>query len=93
MAGAPAALTPDAIPVSSSSVTLSCGAVSDATEYMFSIEYDVNGALHPYMSYQRAAPATTFWPQVSDTRYTWRVRAKVGGTWGPWSNDASFDRP
>ena len=93
-AGAPSGLAPDGARVTSTSVTLSCSAVTDASDYLFTIETrDAAGALHPYTSYQRTSPSTTFWPQIRNTTWVWRVRARHAGTWGPWSNDASFTWP
>ncbi len=80
--------------VSSSSVTLSCDAVAGASEYQFTIETrDAAGALHPYFSYQRSANSVSFWPQLRNSTYVWRVRSKSGGSYGPWSSDASFTWP
>ena len=92
--GAPTSLAPDNTRVTTSSVTLSCAAVASASDYVFSIETrDAAGVLHPYTSYQRVNPTTTFWPQVRNTTFLWRVRARSQGAWGPWSSDASFTWP
>lgn len=54
---------------------------------------DTAGAVHPYFNYQRTTTSVTFWPQVRNTTYVWRVRAKSGASYGPWSSDASFTWP
>ncbi|MBI1948795.1 MAG: hypothetical protein HYS27_24120 [Deltaproteobacteria bacterium] len=94
VAGAPTGLAPDGARVTSTNVTLSCAAIAGASDYAFTIETrDAAGALHPYFSYQRTAPAATFWPQLRNATYVWRVRARSNGAWGPWSTDASFTWP
>ncbi|MEW5851779.1 MAG: GH25 family lysozyme [Myxococcota bacterium] len=89
--GAPTGLAPDGVALSTSSVTLSCNAQSDATRYEFAIEYQSAGSWQTYTSYLRTSPTATFWPQIHNTAYRWRVRSQAGGTYGAWSNWAQFD--
>jgi Glycosyl hydrolases family 25 len=90
--GAPSALQPDGTTETGASVTLSCAQLAGATHYEFALEYeDGSGAVRPYTTYTRTGPLATFWPQIDDTTYSWRVRAKVDGAWGPWSAAARFE--
>lgn len=91
VAGAPTGLTPDGGTVlTSSSVTMSCAAVTGATSYEFAIEYLVSGAWKTYYTYAPTLPRQTFYPQ-SKTSYRFTVRAKVNGTFTPKSNAATFE--
>jgi len=90
-AGAPTGLAPDGLTLSSSAVTLSCTPAQGASQYEISIEFLASsGAFAPYVTYLSSGPSKTFYPQVHGTTYRWKVRAKVGGSFGPWSNEALF---
>ena len=90
-AGAPTGLAPDGNVLSTAGVKLSCDTIQGASLYEFSIEFlAASGSYAPYVAYQSAAPCKTFYPQVHNTTYRFRVRATVGGVPGPWSNPASF---
>jgi hypothetical protein len=89
--GVPGNLTPDGDPLlSTSSVTLSCSAVSGATAYEFAIEFQSASGFSPYYTYPATSPSRTFYPQIHGTDYRWRVRAKVAGAFGDWSSYATF---
>jgi len=76
--------------ITTSSVTLSCNAISGVTEYEFEIEYEGASGWKYYYSYSSSTNSKTFWPQYDDTRYRWRVRARNAQGWGPWSVWAIF---
>jgi hypothetical protein len=89
---APTGLDPsDGESISTSSVTLSCDAISGVTEYEFVIEYESGGNWLYYYTYSSNSCSTTFWPQIDDTRYRWKVRARNAQGWGPWSVWATFN--
>lgn len=91
-AGAPTGLAPDVTSVATSAVALSCDPLAGATQYQFAIEFkNAAGSYAPYVTYTTTSPQKTFYPTVHKTSYRHRVRAKVAGAFGPWSNDATFD--
>ena len=88
---APTGMSPaDGAVVSGSSVTLRVDAIDDATGYEFDIWYSDGTDWQPYYTYTPAANAQTFWPVFDDTLYLWRVRAKNGEGFGPWSEETTF---
>lgn len=89
--GAPVGLSPDqGARLTTPSITLSCAPVASATSYEFKLEFLSGGVWKPYVTYTRAAPATTFYPQ-SKTDYRFSVRAQVGGAFTPASSVATFE--
>jgi lysozyme len=91
-AGAPTGLTPDdGDAIQTDSVTMSCAAFSGATSYAFQIEYYDEGSSswNDYYAYTSTTQQKTFWP-VLDAAFRFRVRAKSGGVWSPYSNYRSF---
>jgi len=92
--GAPTNLSPDGnASVTSSPVTLSCSAVANATNYEFAIENQAGTSWTPYFTYAGTTATRSFYPQKHATTYRWRVRAKVAGAFGAWSNWATFTYP
>lgn len=92
-AGAPTGLSPaDGATVTTSAVTLSCGAVAGATQYVFEIEHKdpATSTWKAYYSYTGATPTRTFYPQFAHRDYRFRVRALSGGAWTPSSAFALF---
>lgn len=89
-AGVPGSLAPDATLVSTAAVTLSFSAVASATTYEIAIEYGGGNAYQPYVTYATTTTARTFYPAIHTTNYRFRVRAKVGATFGDWSAYATF---
>ncbi|MHC4091442.1 MAG: fibronectin type III domain-containing protein, partial [Planctomycetota bacterium] len=88
---APTGLSPSAGQViSTSAVTLSCGAVAGATQYKFRIEYKSGGSWVYYYTYTSATNSKTFYPTVHGTNYRFKVRAKDASSTGPWSAWAKF---
>lgn len=88
---APTGLSPDnGQIISTSSVTLSCNAISGATEYQFEIEYSDGTNWHYYYTYTSATSSRTFWPVISGASYRWRVRVQNAYGWGTWSAYANF---
>jgi hypothetical protein len=88
---APTGLSPDdGVTITTSSVTLSCNAVSGANQYQFEIHYWNGSAWQYYYSYTLATNSQEYWPSVHGTSYLWRVRAQNLNGWGPWSADAEF---
>jgi hypothetical protein len=72
------------------SVTLSCTAVSGATQYEFEIDFqNASGTFVDYYTYQGSSPSRTFWPQYK-SGYRFRVRAQNAAGWGPNSDWATF---
>lgn len=87
-------LAPDGTTVSTPAVTLTCGAVTGATKYEFSIEsLGKTGSWVPYTKYTGTGPSRTFYPQLHGTTYRWRVRAELSGAWTASSKDATFAYP
>jgi hypothetical protein len=64
--------------------------VPSATAYSFAIDYLSSGTWKAYYTYQPTVDTVTFWPQITATSYRFRVQAKVGGAFGPWSSYATF---
>ncbi|HJL20424.1 MAG TPA: fibronectin type III domain-containing protein, partial [Sandaracinaceae bacterium LLY-WYZ-13_1] len=89
--GAPTGLSPDRTAVTTSAVTLSCDPTSGADLYEHQIEYASSGTWRAYYTYAGSSTDRTFYPSVAGTTYRFRVRARVGGAFGPWSAWASFD--
>jgi hypothetical protein len=88
---APTGLSPSGgVTITTSSVSLSCDAISGVSEYEFEIEYESGGSWYYYYTYSKTSNSATFWPQVQNTRYRWRVRARNAHGWGPWSGWATF---
>jgi hypothetical protein len=88
---APTGLSPDnGATVTTGSVTLSCNAISGATQYQFEIHYWNGSSWQYYYTYSSATNSQKYWPSVHGTSYLWRVRAQNGNGWGPWSADADF---
>jgi hypothetical protein len=88
---APTGLSPDnGVTITTSSVTLSCNAISDATQYQFEIHYWSGSAWQYYYTYTSSTSSQTFWPSVHGTSYQWRVRAQNAHGWGAWSAYADF---
>lgn len=88
---APEGLSPDnGQTITTSSVTLSCNAVSGALQYQFEIEYWSGSAWQYYYTYTPSTGSQTFWPTVHSTNYRWRVRAQNDNDWGAWSAYADF---
>lgn len=89
---APTGLSPDnGQTITTSSVTLSCNAISGATVYQFEIGYWDGGAWQSYYTYTSSTNSQTFWPAYDDTAYRWRVRAQNAHGWGAWSAYADFN--
>ena len=90
-AGAPTNLAPaNGSSIATDSVTLSCSSVKNATSYGFDIEhYKPNVGWKPYYQYTEGKPSKTFWP-AWDAAYRYRIRARVGGAWKPYSNYRTF---
>jgi hypothetical protein len=89
---APTGLSPSGgASITTTSVNLSCDAISGVNEYEFVIEYESGGTWQYYFTYSESTNSRTFWPQVNDTRYRWRVRARNAQGWGPWSVWATFN--
>ena len=86
----PENLSPDGGTVSTASVTLSCSAVTSATEYQFAIESQSASSYVPYYTYTTAKTSQAFYPQTPNIGYRWRARAMVGGAYGAWSPYATF---
>ena len=78
------------VTITTSSVTLSWGAVPGAASYQAGIQWLKSGVWTDYYTYEPSAAATTFWPQVDPASYRWRVRAWTSSGWGPWSGWAEF---
>jgi hypothetical protein len=88
---APTGLSPDnGVIVTTSSVTLSCNPIADASKYEFEIHYWNGSAWQYYFTYAPSTNSQTYWPSVHGTSYLWRVRAQNGNGWGAWSADAEF---
>jgi hypothetical protein len=88
---APTGLSPtNGVTITTSSVTLSCNPVADASQYEFEIHYWNGSSWQYYYTYGPSTSAQTFWPSVHGTSYQWRVRAQNGAGWGPWSAPAEF---
>ncbi|MBK8995754.1 MAG: hypothetical protein IPM35_08405 [Myxococcales bacterium] len=83
-------LSPNGTTHSSPSVTLSCAAVTNASSYEFTIETSKSDSWMPYVKYTTTGPSRTFYPQLHQTTYRWRVRALVNGAWSAPSYDATF---
>jgi hypothetical protein len=88
---APTGLSPDNQTVTTSSVTLTCDSIADASQYEFEIDYLDGGTWRYYYAYSSSTNSQTFWPVYDDTSYRWRVRAMNAYGWGAWSTDAEFD--
>ena len=43
-----------------------------------------------YYTYTTTSAAQRFYPQFDPADYRFRVRARVGGTWGTWSANSPF---
>jgi hypothetical protein len=71
-------------------VTLSCTGPAGATEYEFAIESQSGSGYVPYYTYDAPSASKTFYPAIHGVGYRWRVRAQIGGTFGAWSNYATF---
>ncbi len=90
-AGVPGGLSPDGDQqITTSSVTLSCSAVTGATSYQFAIEFQGSSGYSPYYTYTGSSPSRSFYPQITGTGYRFRVRAEVNGSYGDWSSYATF---
>ena len=64
--------------------------MKNATSYGFDLEYyKPNVGWKPYYEYTESKPAKTFWP-AWDAAYRYRIRARVGGAWKPYSNFRTF---
>jgi len=88
---APTGMSPDnGVTISTSSVTLSCNAISGANQYQFEIHYWNGSVWQYYFTYTSGTNSQTYWPSVHGTSYEWRVRAQNSNGWGPWSADADF---
>ncbi len=86
----PGSLSPDGTTMTTSSVALSCSAVTGATSYQFAIESNGGGGWAPYYTYTSNTPSRTFWPQTRNEDYRFQVRALVSGVYGDWSSYATF---
>jgi hypothetical protein len=88
---APTGMSPDnGVTITTSSVTLSCNAISGASQYEFEIHYWSGSDWQYYFTYTSSTNTQTYWPSVHGTSYQWRVRAQNSNGWGPWSADAEF---
>jgi hypothetical protein len=88
---APMGLSPDnGQALTTNSVTLSCDAISGATQYQFEIDYWNGSAWQYYYIYTSGTDSQTFWPSVHNMNYRWRVRAQNDYDWGAWSAYADF---
>jgi lysozyme len=75
----PSGLSPaDGAHETSSSVTMSCDSFTGATSYQFDIQVYQGGAWSDYYTYSTLHPTQTFWPQVANAPYRFRVRAVTG---------------
>ncbi|MCR4315965.1 MAG: N-acetylmuramoyl-L-alanine amidase [Planctomycetes bacterium] len=73
------------------SVMLTWDTVSGATSYEVEIEYGANNSTWSYYyTYTPSVNSKTFYPQVNNNYYRFRVRAMVGGTWSSYSGWTSF---
>ena len=89
---APTGLSPeDGATITTSSVTLSCNAIADASQYDFEISYWNGSTWQYYYTYSPTTNSQTFWPSVPGTAYQWRVRAQNAYGWGDWSAWVNFD--
>lgn len=88
--GVPGSLAPDGVTITTSTVTLSATAVTNATSYQLEVESNAAGTWTAYYTYTATAPSKTFTPQSRGRDYRFRVRAMVGGTYGAWSSHAIF---
>jgi hypothetical protein len=92
--GVPAQLAPNGTTETGAAVTLTCAPVANAARYRFVIEtIDAGGAAHAYFTYEKSAPAATFYPQTAHVTYRFTVQAQSNGTWSAASAPASFIRP
>lgn len=66
-------------------VTMSCDAVSGASDYEFEIDYYDGTGWRGYYVYETGDNAKTFWPYVDNTPYRWRVRAYTSSGWTDYS--------
>ncbi len=74
----PTGLAPaDGSSETSSSVTMSCDSFAGATSYQFDIDVYEAGAWTSYYTYSTTHPTQTFWPQVANAPYRFRVQAKT----------------
>ncbi len=88
----PTGLTPaDSATITTSAVTLSCAAITDAIEYEFEIGYDDGVTWQYYYTYSAITNSQTFWPVIDNTTYRWRARAENSFGWGEWSVWTTFD--
>ncbi|MFQ5938209.1 MAG: GH25 family lysozyme, partial [Acidiferrobacterales bacterium] len=88
---APTELAPDDATITTSAVSLSVAAITDATLYEFVIEYGDGFNWQYYYTYSSTDNAQTFWPAFDGTQYRWRVRAQNAYGWGEWSTWATFN--
>ena len=72
--------------------TLDWGAVAGADLYQVQLAVDryFTAAVR---SQTPSATAATFVPLAREARFFWRVRARVAGAWGAWSDGRSFSTP
>jgi hypothetical protein len=88
---APTGLSPaNGVAITSSSVTMSCDPIADASQYEFEIHYWNGTAWKYYYTYSTGTNSQTYWPSVHGTSYQWRVRAQNSVGWGSWSVNAEF---
>ena len=89
---APTGLSPDeAQTITTSSVTLTCDPIADASQYEFEIHYSDGAEWQYYYTYTSSTNSQIYWPAYDDTSYQWRVRASNSYGWGVWSADAEFN--
>ncbi|MDH3217742.1 MAG: fibronectin type III domain-containing protein, partial [Candidatus Krumholzibacteria bacterium] len=87
---APTGLRPNGVTVTESPVTVRWDAISDATEYQLEVEYRDGGSWTSYWTERRTTNSFEF-PLGPETSYRFKVSAKNGYGWGPFSDWASFD--
>ncbi len=88
--GVPGSLSPSGTSTASTSVSLTCSEVPAASAYEFAIELANGASYAAYVTYATTVPTRMFFPTARPRGYRWRVRAKVGSTWGAWSGYATF---
>lgn len=74
----------DGARVTSSSITMSRGAISGTHTYAFEVQYDSGGAWLGYYAYTGSTSTRTFWPAYANTAYRWRESVD-GGAASAWA--------